>query len=167
MPCVMTVNDTAYNKHLPGFLWLFSLWMVFRHPVASICLYHLSSIDNPGDFGIEDSCEAGAEAGKKLPWTPGVRNTTSSLCLDWYWRGFRRVRQTCTLSGMGLCGMGLCAQPAIYRCTPKIHIEVWSFFFCTLFYAVYHVQHDCNLSSVLLRSSSASCYFNSSPRDIC
>lgn len=50
-----------------------------------------------------------------------------------------------------LCRGTLCTT-SNYRCTPEIHIKLLTFC-CTLFYAAYHVQHDCNLSSVLLRSS--------------
>lgn len=92
---------------------------------------------------MEDSCEAGAEAGKRLPWPSGPGSVTYSLHLNWKWRGCRRVRQTSIWPCFPLCRGTLCTI-GNYRCSPETHTKLLT---CchTLFYAACHVWHDCNV----------------------
>lgn len=133
-----------------------------RLSMPCICLQCFRN-DSPSDFDIEDSCEAGAEAGKRLPWPSGPRTVTFSLGLNWKWRSTEGSdRHPCDPAF--LCVTGLCAQLAITDVALKLTPSLWP---VVSLYFMQHVMFNMTaMSSVLLTSSSVFCFFiNFSPRN--
>lgn len=123
MPFVLTVNDTAYN--IFRIFLDFSVFKWFSGFMCAVAVYTTLEITILMIWALRIPVRLVQRLLRGCPALLGPGVSHPLLCLDWNWRGFRRVKQTCTWPSFLLCVVGLCAQTAITDVPLKLAPIFW------------------------------------------